>query len=51
MQTDDLIARLSGGLEPVRGTEVTRTLGIGLAAGIAGSAACKKLKPQTNTDF
>lgn len=38
MQTDDLIARLSGGLEPVRSTEVTRTLGLGLAAGIAGSA-------------
>lgn len=38
MQTDDLIAHLSGALEPVRGTEITRTLAIGLAAGAAGSA-------------
>jgi hypothetical protein len=38
MQTDDLIARLSGTLEPVRGTEITRTLGLGLTVGIAGSA-------------
>jgi hypothetical protein len=38
MQTDELIARLSGGLEPVRHGEVIRTLIIGLAAGIAGSA-------------
>jgi hypothetical protein len=38
MQTDDLIAHLSGALEPVRRSEVIRTLTIGLAAGIAGSA-------------
>lgn len=38
MQTDDLIAHLSGSLEPVRGAQVARTLIIGLAAGAAGSA-------------
>ena len=38
MQTDDLIAHLSGNLEPVRGAQVARTLAIGLAAGAAGSA-------------
>jgi hypothetical protein len=37
MQTDDLIANLSGRLEPVRGAQVVRTLAIGLAAGAAGS--------------
>jgi hypothetical protein len=38
MQTDDLIARLSESLEPVRGTQVVRTLALGLGAGAAGSA-------------
>jgi hypothetical protein len=38
MQTDDLIAHLSGGLEPVRGTEVARILGTGLIVGMLGSA-------------
>lgn len=38
MQTDDLIAHLSGGLEPVRGTEVARILATGLVLGLAGSA-------------
>jgi hypothetical protein len=38
MRTDDLIADLAGRLEPVRGIEVARTLSIGLAAGMAGSA-------------
>src|SRR4051812_15335932 len=38
MQTDELIAHLSGGLEPVDGREVTRILGTGLLIGIAGSA-------------
>jgi len=38
MRTDDLIARLSGELEPVDGAQVARTLGTGLLAGMAGSA-------------
>lgn len=38
MQTDELIDRLSGGLEPVRGADVARILTIGLGAGILGSA-------------
>jgi hypothetical protein len=38
MQTDDLIAQLSGRLEPVRGAQVARILAIGLAAGALGSA-------------
>jgi len=38
MRTDDLIADLTGRLAPVRGTEVARTLGAGLVAGMAGSA-------------
>jgi hypothetical protein len=37
MQTDDLIAHLSGELEPVRGTEVVRILAVGLAVGALGS--------------
>lgn len=37
MQTDDLIAHLTGGLEPVRGTEVMRILAAGLALGALGS--------------
>ena len=39
MQTDDLIAHLSGGLEPVRGTEIVRILAAGLAVGRAGRPA------------
>ena len=38
MQTDELIAHLSGELEPVRGTEVARILAAGLALGLMGSA-------------
>lgn len=38
MQTDDLIAHLTGELEPVRGTEVVRILATGLALGLLGSA-------------
>ncbi len=38
MQTDDLIAHLTGGLEPVRRTEVMRILTTGLLAGMLGSA-------------
>jgi hypothetical protein len=38
MRTDDLIARLSGELEPVDGAHVARILGAGLLAGMAGSA-------------
>lgn len=38
MQTDDLIAHLTGELEPVRGAEVVRILAAGLALGILGSA-------------
>ena len=38
MQTDDLIAHLTGELEPVRGAQVTRILAAGLALGLAGSA-------------
>ena len=37
MQTDDLIAHLTGELEPVSGVEVMRILGAGLAAGLLGS--------------
>ena len=38
MQTDDLIAHLTGELEPVRGAEVVRILAAGLALGLLGSA-------------
>jgi hypothetical protein len=38
MQTDDLIAHLTGKLEPVRGTEVARVLGTGFVGGMLGSA-------------
>jgi hypothetical protein len=38
MQTDELIAHLSGGLEPVSGREVVRILATGLALGLLGSA-------------
>ena len=38
MRTDELIEQLSGGLQPVRGAEVARILGVGLAAGALGSA-------------
>lgn len=38
MQTDDLIAHLTGELEPVRGAEVVRILVAGLALGLLGSA-------------
>jgi len=38
MQTDDLIAHLSGELQPVGGAEVARTLAAGLALGLFGSA-------------
>ena len=38
MQTDELIAHLSGGLEPVGGREVVRILATGLALGLLGSA-------------
>ena len=38
MQTDELIAHLSGGLEPVDGREVMRILATGLALGLLGSA-------------
>ncbi len=38
MQTDELIAHLTGELEPVRGAEVVRILAAGLALGILGSA-------------
>ena len=37
MQTDDLIAHLTGELEPVSGAEVMRILAAGLAAGLLGS--------------
>lgn len=37
MRTDDLIARLSTGLEPVKTGTVARTLLIAVAAGLAGS--------------
>jgi len=39
MRTDDLIAQLSDGLEPVKAGTVSRTLLIALAFGLAGSAA------------
>ena len=38
MQTDDLIAHLSGELQPVGAAEVARTLAAGLALGLFGSA-------------
>src|SRR6185312_1740320 len=38
MRTDELIANLAGRLEPVRGPEVARILGVGLIAGMTGSA-------------
>ena len=38
MRTDDLIARLSEGLQPVRKAAVGRTLAVGLIGGIIGSA-------------
>ena len=38
MQTDDLIAHLTGELAPVRGAEVVRILATGLALGLLGSA-------------
>lgn len=39
MRTDDLIAQLSGGLEPVKAGAVPRILAAALALGLAGSVA------------
>jgi hypothetical protein len=51
MRTDDLIAQLSGGLEPVKSGTVPRTLLTALALGLAGSILVMLLAMGVRHDF
>ncbi|HEU0095926.1 MAG TPA: DUF1109 domain-containing protein [Rhizomicrobium sp.] len=51
MRTDDLIAQLSGQLEPVKAGTVTRTLLTALALGLAGSVLVMLLAMGLRPDF